>query len=509
MLLTPQQVQSSAGDPHGRPLRLISPPPDWQVLVSRLLASNKERSVAVMVCGPKGSGKSTFCRLLANALSSITPITKQGANTVVYLDIDPGQPEYSPPGELSLIGLRSYNLGPPFTHPRVPGDDELIRAHHFGHLSPKDGPNHFYSCALDLYSNYRRMAEKQGSCPLIVNCSGWIQGSGLELLTNLMQGLDLTDVVYMSTTGPEEVIDALSEAAIRKTVPLHQLSSQASEFSTRTPADLRTMQSFSYFHLDEPEGGKLRWNPYPLVRTPPLVAHYAGSKQDIFAVMVLGDEQNPEFLDSMLDGSIVSITVVEDDSVISLGRRYDENGQASGEEICNEPIIGKKHSDIEDTSEDTISTPSLPRNSAGIPYIPAEHRTVEPLSPTTSHSLGQALIRGIDTQTQAFHLLTPINVFQLIGSQAHPHRKIVLVRGHLDTPTWAYAELMNFERARARRRQRELGSMEVYGPEDVREWAEKQPWASIVEGGRTGSGKVRRIRRDIRYKGQGAADSSN
>lgn len=51
--------------------------------------------LAVAVTGSKGCGKSAFARLLVNAL-----LTRQqgGSDGVVaYLDLDPGQPEFTPP----------------------------------------------------------------------------------------------------------------------------------------------------------------------------------------------------------------------------------------------------------------------------------------------------------------------------------------------------------------------------------------------------------------------------
>ena len=323
----------------------------------------------------------------------------------------------------------------------------------------------------------------------------------MELLTNFMHNLDLTDVIYMSTSGPEEVVDVLKEAATRTNTPLHQLSSQASEVSTRTAADLRMMQTLSYFHLDEPESGNLRWNPYPLVNILPLVVHYAGPRQDILGVMLLGDEQNPEFFDSILEGCVVSITVIEDDPAISLERIHDDGSEEKDLDTGNE-LFDEVAQSIDDLNGDARHEySSLPRTPTGIPYIPAKHLTVGPLSPTTSYSLGQALIRGIDIQAQAFHLLMPVPAFHLVGTQTYPKRKIVLVRGRLDTPTWAFAEQIGFERERSRRRERDLGIKEENRPLDVKVLVERQPWASVVEGGRTGSGKVRRIRRDIRYKG--------
>lgn len=47
--------------------------------------------LCVAVTGSKGSGKSAFGRLLVNSFLS------QGHRVVVYLDLDPGQPEFTPP----------------------------------------------------------------------------------------------------------------------------------------------------------------------------------------------------------------------------------------------------------------------------------------------------------------------------------------------------------------------------------------------------------------------------
>ena len=49
------------------------------------------------VCGSKGTGKSTFGRLLLNSLLSV-------CSEVAWLDTDCGQPEFTVPGLSSTIG---------------------------------------------------------------------------------------------------------------------------------------------------------------------------------------------------------------------------------------------------------------------------------------------------------------------------------------------------------------------------------------------------------------------
>ena len=489
-----------------RPLRPLEPAHDWQTAIAAFCSDRfPQKCPAVMVCGPKNSGKSTFCRLLANALlakaASRQKSTSAGPRMVpvAYLDLDPGQPEYSPPGELSLRYLRTANLGPSFTHPKVYGNDNLQagKAHHFGYLSPKEDPEFYYKCAVDLMYQYKNDRIEEALTPLIVNCSGWVQGGGLDLLTKLIQHLDLTDVIYTSTSGPDDTIQQLLEATTGAECKFHQLPSQGSETITKTAADLRMMQTLSYFHLDEPEFGNLRWNPSPLASIPPLVVHFAGPKQAITAVSVLGDEQDPDFLGTILNGCIVGLVVVGNTGLEILDKSA--NGQEA-DDTDYDVNIDDNVSEIQDLTQEEPHNP-IQRNDMGIPYITSRNGTIPPPIPTYSHSLGQALIRGIDPINKAFHILTPLppSTFQTILET--PDKNIILVRGKLDTPTWAYCEQHEYQKAMGRRREDILQVKEEGLEDSMKRMVEQQPWMEIAEdGGRKGSGKVRRVRRDLRYK---------
>lgn len=340
------------------------------------------------------------------------------------------------------------------------------------------------------------MARDYRSCPLIINSAGWIQGNGLELVSDLIQSMGLTDVIYMSTLGPEDVIDTLQRATSRSNAKFHQLVSQSSDFQTRTARDLRMMQTLSYFHASEAEGKylEMRWDPRPLTTVAPLVIHYAGPKQAIRALAILGDGPNPDslakFVDSLFDGCVVGV-VATDPSVGALDREHDSTEGIEDDE------------DMPDQVPDIADHPSILRTTTEIPYLSSSNHTTSLLSPDRSFSLGQALIRGIDPTNQTIHLLTPIPTTTL---QAHSPN-IVLVRGTLDTPTWAYRE--DFEQAKAKRRswERRLDTTdeEFDGGEEMRRWAGRQPWAGVVGGPRRSSGMVRRVRRDIRYRPVGEA----
>ena len=233
------------------------------------------------------------------------------------------------------------------------------------------------------------------------------------------------------------------------------------------------------------------WNPCPLSGVAPLVVHYAGPKQAILAVTTLGDAPSIEFLDtfldSVLDGCVVGVIAV-DQSIGAIDGGYDSAGGIEHEKSIPDQATGS-------------SNPAVLRTATGIPFLSSSNGTTSPLAPDRSFSLGQALVRGLDPTNQTLHLLTPIPTSTL---QAHSPN-IVLVRGTLDTPTWAYKEDFEFEKAKRRLRERRLKGDEGFDGEEMRKWAEGQAWAGVVEGGRRSSGKVRRVRRDIRFRPVGEA----
>lgn len=514
-----------------------------------------------MICGPKGSGKSTFGRMLVNAMitrsASIShKISKSQTDGVAFLDLDPGQPEFSPPGDLSLIHLRSCNFGPPFTHPAIAADngDRLVRAHHYGALSPKNDPEYYIKCARDLFGRYQELLMRFPSCPLVVNSAGWVQGAGLDVLLEIIKLRRISDIVYTSTRGPREVVEALSEAAVKVRIPVHYLTSQGSEIATRTAADFRMMQTLSYFHLDGFEAGNLRWNSNPISEQIPLVVHWAGDKQALFAVMFLSNEIDPETMLMAMNGCTVGIVVIEDDQAIPDSSRpdvsdnpledhdardtadvgmIDEATKSQGDVLIADREDSMSDIDsysenladaqsiqgpetpsartsrtppIEDHPTAHLHHPSISRNTSDIPYISAgpSTRFSRPLDPTKSHSLGQALVRGIDPQNQCFHLLTPIPPSTLTNLHRQK-KKIVLVRGRLDMPNWANRESWEKGAALRRRiRKQDPEAADRFEAQDAREWAGRTPGVSALrERVRSVSARVWRVRRDIKMRAGG------
>ena len=81
---------------------------EWDSLLE--VVNNDSR---IMLCGGKGVGKSMALRYLVNKLLTLHA-------TVLVIDLDPGQPEFTVPGCISAILVNEPILGPSYTHLRKP-----------------------------------------------------------------------------------------------------------------------------------------------------------------------------------------------------------------------------------------------------------------------------------------------------------------------------------------------------------------------------------------------------
>jgi polynucleotide 5'-hydroxyl-kinase GRC3/NOL9 len=342
----------------------------------------------------------------------------------------------------------SPNLSPPFAHPFVPtsGGGTLVRAHNIGSNSPSYDTAHYILCAHDLFNHYRKYLQDHPCCPLIVNCPGWVLGTGLEIMIELIKQMQLTHVVYMSVDGPLEVVDALKEAARLKDALFETLPNQQTLYVTRTPFDLRTMQMLSYFHCEE-VGAELSWNPLPLTSLKPWVVRYAGKNPGMHGVFCAGEKLPADVLSMTLDGSVVAVVVVDDYRAVP-GVFQEHFGSDVGSEDDDysedEPESVLSHSRVPIHAHNSLSSrriPAIIRTPEGIPYV--DPFSCNSIDPRYSQTLGLALVRGIDVKNSSLHLLTPIRasyICDLGRSVERGEKKVLLLRGSLDYPTWAYTE---------------------------------------------------------------------
>uniref|UniRef100_A0A7S3JWE4 Clp1 P-loop domain-containing protein n=1 Tax=Aureoumbra lagunensis TaxID=44058 RepID=A0A7S3JWE4_9STRA len=121
--------------------------------VMRLALSHQ----VTLICGPKAVGKSTLCKLIANAFGDVW-----------ILDSDLGQPLLGPPGFVSIRRHTSKSFA--------------LRIF-IGDVTPRDAPQ-VYLAAIERLITYWCM---QQDLPLLINTCGWVRGLGAELLNSIIR----------------------------------------------------------------------------------------------------------------------------------------------------------------------------------------------------------------------------------------------------------------------------------------------------------------------------------
>ncbi|RKF63702.1 Polynucleotide 5'-hydroxyl-kinase GRC3 [Erysiphe neolycopersici] len=421
------QILFSSNDQNQKlPYHSLVSPPEWNLAISSCLKYSNIPPI-VFVCGPKSTGKSTFAKLLINRF--ISGSTENLATTgVVLLDLDPGQPEYSPPGQLSLIHVKEPNLGPSFSHPVCGSINKCLRSHSIGAVSPTLDPNFYKTCALNLFSEYLRfLATNNSKCPLVINTPGWVLGTGLEILVELIENIKPKIVIYMSQDGPPEVVESLQD--VDKSIKFFLLPSQTSENSSRTAAQLRKMLYMSYFHLNSSPKKTLVWDIKPVTSYRPWEIRYSEESSGILGIVCYGECPPGYLLAETLNGCLVSIVVVDEIDAVP-GLKIEKLN------------LGKE---MLGTHEDPMYPDKLPeepnviRTPEDLPYFNPKKAIT--LHPEKSHCIGLALVRGIDVSRRRLQVITPISPSIIEGLQ-EAEKSIVLVHGKLDTPGWAYTEYL-------------------------------------------------------------------
>jgi len=449
------QLRSSADDPLKRALFPLDLPSYLQWTLSSLVRPSSAYPPSpppvILVSGPKASGKSTISRYLTNTYLTSSPADQP--KTTFWSDLDPGQPEFSAPGQVSLVQLSAPVIGPPFTHSlstATTPQQRLIRSHTLAAITPKEDTDHFLSCAIDLISHYSRQRYAFPTAPLIINCSGWVLGSAVTVLKDLIKHLHVTNTILMAPMAPDVVseIETLLPRGRVLVIPTRD----SKPIQTRTNAEFRAMTTQSYFHsiaAPRPLPPQLPtdtttvsttaipqiWDTRPLSHHTPHLVPFTS----LFALASYGEPLDPVFATTVINGMVLAICIIEDDAAFS-------------------PLLA---------SEDAVPETLITSSPEGLPVLlPSRDGIVRPLDPTHTRCLGLAIVRGVDVENRELQLLTPVPLEEILdaiveggvedegdectevekgkGGQADEDRgaksRVVLVRGKFDSPDWAFLE---------------------------------------------------------------------
>ncbi|CAN6585263.1 unnamed protein product [Malus baccata var. baccata] len=173
--------------------------PEWSEAVDCIAYDSVTSPPPIaLVCGAKNCGKSTFSRHLLNIL--LRRYKKVG-----YLDTDVGQPEFSPPGFLSLTVVDEVTPDLTIPHLKTPK-----RCLFFGDVSSKTNPTTYLNSIFALYDYYKKeyclfnqsdRPTKKIGLPLVVNTPGWVKGVGYDILVDMLKYIAPTHVVKINISA--------------------------------------------------------------------------------------------------------------------------------------------------------------------------------------------------------------------------------------------------------------------------------------------------------------------
>jgi polynucleotide 5'-kinase involved in rRNA processing len=243
-------------------------------------------------------------------------------------------------------------------------------AYHLGFVSPKAMPSEYSKALHKLMEEYRLQLSH---LPLIVNTCGWTKGVGYDLLSHFVATLEPSDLVLLDH---QEQHRNLLFPNLPASVRQHSFSCVRDDQIQKiklNSADQRALHLCSYFFQNHHI-----WDfSTCLGDKQPYRVHWSQ-----FKILFLGEEVPFSQALVALNGSVVGLSV-----------------------------------------DKTVYHNQQPNKS--LAFVPCNSEIIH-------HCLGLGIIRGIDTQSECFYILTPLPADMLTGVN-------LLIRGTLELPTALYS----------------------------------------------------------------------
>ncbi|KAG8188637.1 hypothetical protein JTE90_005990 [Oedothorax gibbosus] len=266
-----------------------------RLLVDLKVSEPESQAVRVLIHGTRGAGKSTLLRYL------IHTVLNDNHTEVYYLDTDPGQTEFSPPGCVSLTKVTKPLLEPPYCHDIDP--EEMIFT---GSSTPSASPDMYTKCVHKLIEKFEK---KHKDAILFINTMGWVEGVGnicFEALRSAIKPTLLVDLVSPKEY-PEFNIQADGEGCVLVQMPIVGHTPTPNAYG---PKDKRNFALLSYF-------GKCQ-KPY----LPPTYLNSIRPvcvKWDDVAISVVKKVHESKLIDA-IDCSVVALCHVDDKMIVDCNK---------------------------------------------------------------------------------------------------------------------------------------------------------------------------------------------
>lgn len=301
----------------------LSIPRYWLTPLEKLYLNHKNATydTRIMVLGGKNSGKSTFLRLLLEKFTQDIRASTTSQDELVYLDLDPGQPEYSLPDSISLNKLipKPITLG---QHLCQGSNFQTLLQFYIGSSSPQDEPASYLN-SVDKLIDY--LEEQTFFGTSLLNLPGWIKGFGMQILNHIIKKYKPTHLVFLETANSKRHLDELTipqsfSTSLRDAYLPEVVRIPAHNLNHASPArfhasQLRTFKVLALFHKQT----QFDYDFAPLLKSAPLQISYGGDKCGIQGIRFPMEFQNlnPQDIRSSLEGAVVGIhTYLEEDSLV-------------------------------------------------------------------------------------------------------------------------------------------------------------------------------------------------
>lgn len=166
--------------------RLVDVNPQWEnAVMSCKFALQNQIHPKLVAVGGKGVGKSTMLKWITNRL------VQDHGGKVLWIELDPGQAEFTLPGCLSVTLVTSPILGPNFTH--VEGDNVICKLY-LGSVNVSDVVERYAKCVAYIVS-FLQSQKHLEEIPWVVNTMGFNRGLGISLLKKSVASIKPTTFV--------------------------------------------------------------------------------------------------------------------------------------------------------------------------------------------------------------------------------------------------------------------------------------------------------------------------
>ncbi|SCU84845.1 LAFA_0D12354g1_1 [Lachancea sp. 'fantastica'] len=278
-----------------------------------LFHRGNSHDMRVMVLGGKNSGKSTFLRLL---LQRFLHVDNEDDESIFYLDVDPGQTEYSGPDCISLSSVqKDLELGNPLGQSR----NLPIVERYVGTNSPSAYPTKYLAEITELIESFSNEVHMGTT---VLNVPGWVKGFGIQIVNNIISRFKPTHILLLGSVAKNRSL--LNELQMDKRFSTPQRENyetkvdfidgyhgSSTDFSLKAriqPYHMRQFRLLSHFHRVRSLSHNIEYDFTPLMKQSPFRVSFGTSGPvRAFKLPTSGDKWTDSNIKDMLEGTIVGI----------------------------------------------------------------------------------------------------------------------------------------------------------------------------------------------------------